>query len=410
MKYINVLAVLALMPVAVLAANNFDDEVNAELDRMYDSTAKTAPSPQKATVLPSAVQVNVTNASSQGQTQGAEQVQTVSQAQKQPTTVIEASPLTESRADRIRKARQEVEVQTEQKIVEKLELSRIEDERRRSEILFGDKFNQLNGVNNTPVTPAPVVVATPTPAPAPVVVAPVVVAAPTPAPIQEVAPVVVAPVAKEEHLSKEDVRNEMTAALEDFNKEKKTQDKWTMGALLGVGEYPDAVNVKGNYAVGFTAGKKFQDRIMVEGSFLYSTYSVEQVYGGGIYQGQYYPRITSMDQYSAGMTAKYNLWQAALRPVIGATMAYTYRAFTDTQFAAYNSDATSQALDVGAVIGADLDVSEGFSLGLDMRYMTNVTSKTSSNFQNSIIYQNKSTTPIEKFNYYTLGLIGRTTF
>ena len=408
MKYINVLAVLAMLPVAVMAANNFDDEVNAELDRMYDATATKTANTSKPAALPSAVQVNVTNASSQGQSQGADQVQTVTQAQKQPTTIIEASPLTESRADRIRKARQEVEVQTEQKIVEKLELSRIEDERRRSEILFGDKFNQMNASQAAPAV-APVVVATPTPAP--VVAAPVVVAAPTPAPVQEVAPVVVAPVAKEERLSKEDVRNEVSAALEDFNKEKdKKTDKWTMGALLGVGEYPDAINVKGSYAVGFTAGKKFQDRMIVEGSFLYSNYSVEQVYGGGVVQGQFYPRITSMDQYSAGMTAKYQLWQAALRPVVGATLAYTYRAFTDTQFSAYNSDATSHALDVGGVIGADLEVSETFSLGLDMRYMMNLTSKTSSNFQNSIIYQNKNTTPIEKFNYYTLGLVGRTTF
>ncbi len=405
MKYINVLAVLALMPIAVLAANNFDDEVNAELDRMYDSTAKTGSASKPA----AAVQVNVTNASSQGQSQGAEQVQTVTQAQKQPTTVIEASPLTESRADRIRKARQDVEVQTEQKIVEKLELSRIEDERRRSEILFGDRFNQLN---NTQQPAAPIVVATPTPAP--VVVAPVVVATPTPMPVQEVAPVVVAPVAKEDRLSKEDVRNEVSAALEDFNKEKKPQDKWTMGALLGVGDYPSASNVKGNYAVGFTAGKKFQDRIIVEGSFLYSTYSVEQAYGGGYYQGQYYPRITAMDQYSAGMTAKYQLWQAALRPVVGATMAYTYRAYTDTQFAVNNSDSNSQALDVGAVVGADLDVSETFSLGLDIRYMTNLTNKTSSNFQNSM-YQNQNgafvkQTPIEQINYVTVGLVGRTTF
>src|SRR5438045_3203689 len=42
----------------------------------------------------------------------------------QPTTYVEATPLEESRADRLRKARQDTEVQTEQKIVEKLEQSR----------------------------------------------------------------------------------------------------------------------------------------------------------------------------------------------------------------------------------------------------------------------------------------------
>jgi hypothetical protein len=393
MKYINVLAVLAVLPVMALAANGFDDEVNAELDRMYDASSKSTG--QKATGSPSAVQVNVTNS--------AEQTQVAQQAQKQPTTVIEASPLTESRADKIRKARQEVEVQTENKIVEKLEMSRIEDERRRSEILFGDKFNQMNGgVSPQPAAPV-VVVPAPTPVPAPVVLAPV--------PVQEVAPVVVAP--EEPKLSREDVRNEVSAALADMKeKEKKPEDKWYMGALLGVGEYPDASNVKGSYALGFSTGKKFKDRLLVEGSFMYGSYDVKQAYGGSYYYGytSYLPRITTMDQYQGALTAKVQMGDAIIRPVIGATMAYTYRSFTDKQFSTYNSNATSDAVDVGAVAGLDLELSEGFTLGLDLRYMMNLTSKTSSDFQRSTVYQNPNQSPIEKFNYYTLGLIGRTTF
>ncbi|MFN8945586.1 MAG: hypothetical protein ACK5WZ_13300, partial [Pseudobdellovibrionaceae bacterium] len=44
------------------------------------------------------------------------QQQAAAQVQKQPTTIIEASPLTESNAERIRRARQDAELQTEQKI------------------------------------------------------------------------------------------------------------------------------------------------------------------------------------------------------------------------------------------------------------------------------------------------------
>jgi outer membrane protein W len=390
MKYMNVLAVLAILPVMALAASGFDDEVNAELDRMYDATAQSTG--QKATGSPSAVQVNVTNAT--------DQTQVAQQAQKQPVTIIEASPLMESRADKIRKARQDVEVQTEQKIVEKLEMSRIEDERRRSEILFGDKFNQMSGGVSAP---APAVVV-PAPTPAPVVLAPV--------PVQEVAPVEVTPA--EPSLSREDVRNEMTAALADMKeKDKKPEDKWFMGALLGVGEYPDASNVKGSYALGVSAGKKYKDRLLVEGSFMYASYDVQQESIGSYYYysyANYLPRITTMDQYQAALTAKMQLGDAMIRPLIGATMAYTYRSFTDKQFSTYSSNATSDAVDVGAVAGLDLELSDTFSLGLDLRYMINLTSKTSSDFQRSTIYQRTNATPIEKFNYYTLGLVGRSTF
>ena len=98
---------------------------------------------------------------------------------KQPTTVIEASPLTESKAETIRKARQDAELATEQTIVEKLEMSRMEDEKRRAEVLFGDKFNSLNAAaqisgNNNTVNQTNTVVETQQAVVAPVEVVPVV--------------------------------------------------------------------------------------------------------------------------------------------------------------------------------------------------------------------------------------------
>ncbi len=76
--------------------------------------------------------------------------------QEQPTTVVEASPLMESNAERMRKQRQGLEVNTEQRIVEKLEEARMEDERARAERLFG------TGCGTAKPAPAPA------PAPAPV--------------------------------------------------------------------------------------------------------------------------------------------------------------------------------------------------------------------------------------------------
>src|SRR5690606_2509930 len=63
--------------------------------------------------------------------------------QTQPTTVIQANPLTESRADKLRRQRQNLELETELKIVEQLESSRMEDEKQRAGVLFGNKFNEL---------------------------------------------------------------------------------------------------------------------------------------------------------------------------------------------------------------------------------------------------------------------------
>jgi hypothetical protein len=392
---------MLIVPMISFAANNFDEEVNAELDKMYQQTKTKNVAPAPA----AAVQVNV----SQGQDQNQNQNQ--AQAQKQPTTIIEASPLTESRADRIRKARQDVEVQTEQKIVEKLELSRIEDERRRGEVLFGDRFNQLNAQQQQTLAPAPapiVVMAPPPPAPAP---APVAVA---PAPVQEVA----APApSREDKLDKEAVRAEISAALADLKeKEEKPKDKMYMSGLLGTSDYPDAKNLKGQYAAGFSIGKTFANQMQIEGSFIYSSYQVEQMCGyynpcGGYVYGQYYPTITQMDQYQGSVVGKYQMFTGMFRPVLGAAMAYTYRSFTDTQFARYNSDATSKALDVGFVTGADLVVSDSFTLGIDFRYFTNVTNQSSSSFQNSFVFPNGvSGKPVEKLNYYTLGIVGRTSF
>ena len=56
--------------------------------------------------------------------------------QQQPVTEVEASPLSESRAEMLRKARRQTEVQTEQKIVEKLEASRLADEKKRAKKLY----------------------------------------------------------------------------------------------------------------------------------------------------------------------------------------------------------------------------------------------------------------------------------
>jgi hypothetical protein len=375
------------------------------------------------------------------------------QAQKQPTTVIQASPLVESKANEIRKTRQDAEVKTEETIVEKLEQSRLEDEKKRAEVLFGDKFNtlmtqgqqqsatqagqpvqqqqQMQQVMLVPMTAIPVqTTQPPQPAAAAVPATPANQTAVVPAPVttpvvtEEVsAPpsVVVEREEKPEKLDRDAVRTEVSAALAEFKKEDdKPKTSSYLAIMTGSGEYTDAVNVKGQYSLGIAYGRKFNDRLVAEGSFLYSNYQVEQPStsgGGQIYNYQtgtydYYPRITEMNQYATAGLVKYQLLGGMLRPEVGALMSYTYRTFSDKQFAISDAVVTSQAIDLGLMTGVSVELSETFSLGLDFRYMWNMTNKIDgTTLQRSSIYQNPSNyTPIEQMSYYNISVAGRATF
>ncbi len=402
-------ALAAFVPVAVMAQTSLDEEVNAELEKMY----QTQQVPQAQRSAGPAVQVNVQAqpqaAATQSNLQSANQLAEQSQlaAQKQPTTVIQATPLIESKADLIRKSRQDAELSTEQTIVEKLEEARLMDEKKRAEVLFGDKFNTMtNSAAQQPAVQAPVTV---TP------VVPVMV------PEQVVQPLA-AEKAKEETLDREAIRGEVTAALAEFKKEdEKPKLTSYFSVMTGMGEYPDAINVQGEYSLGVAFGRKISERVIAEGSFMYSNFQVEQPaqYGNGasIYNYQtgtydYYPRITEMNQYSTSGLVKYQMLGGSFRPEVGGLMSYTYRTFSDEQFALSDATVSSQAIDFGLMAGASLELSEGFALGIEYRHMWNLTNKVEgTTLQKSSIYPGQASyTPIEEMTYYNFSVVGRATF
>ena len=55
---------------------------------------------------------------------------------------VEARPLTQSKGQRLREERGRIEIQTEEKIVERLELDRLKDEKRRAQKLFDNHFQK----------------------------------------------------------------------------------------------------------------------------------------------------------------------------------------------------------------------------------------------------------------------------
>lgn len=366
---------------------NFDSELDAEINQV-SAARRVQAQPQQVAVAgnPSAQPIYIVNQAPTAQVQGA-------QVQKQPQVEIVGAPLQKSRAEQIRDARQQAEVETENRIVEKLEMSRMEDEKRRAGQLFGDAF--------TPApAPAPQPVAQPV-AVQPVAVQPVAVA---PVPVQEV----------KDDATREVVREELRAALKDEKAEEPQTTKY-FGGVAGIGDYPDVRNVRGNYLLGASFGTKFEDAYAVEGSFLVGNYSVDQADGGGFvnYYGYYVPRTVDTLQYTGALAVKYFFLSGMVKPVLGGVIQYSYRTFRWDQQYGYNNaggDASSHAIDLGVVTGVDFEFSPKFALGLDFRYMFNMASRVNTGRTGSFLSSPQYGTPIEKLQYYTLGIVGRMTF
>lgn len=362
---------------------SFDSDVDAEIDQIYNaSQTKKIHNPQQSgAVVTQTIVVP-------------QQQQPQSQVQKQPTTLIEASPLSDSRADMIRKGRQEEEMRTESRIVEKLEQSRMEDEKKRAAVLFGDKFDTLqNNQTNSTAT-----VQTQTIAPAPV------------APVQQVQPAqttVVQPVYVEpkETLTRDAVREEVRAALSEDEKAvtAPVETRYFAG-IAGVGEYPDVNNVRGNYSLGAAFGTRY-DYLMVEGAFVMSNYSVDKQFNS------YFVDTYDVNQYQGSIAAKYQLLGGVVRPVLGGLVAYSYRKFTLANGYSMNSGTDtgySHAIDFGIDTGVDFEFSPKLSIGVDLKYMFNMSSRVTSNYSNSSY--NSIGTPIEKLQYYIASIAARVNF
>lgn len=404
-KFFYLMAALSLVPFHSIA-QNLDSEVDTELEQMYGKKASTVKVPHaSATTVSGSQPIYILN---QAPAQTQQQVPSAAQAasvQKQPTTYIQESPLVESPADQMKKSRQNAEVETENRIVLKLEQSRIDDEKRRANVLFGEQFNQLqNGAGQgagyqqqqyaqsqnqsqpsaqtqqaqpVQVQPQPIVIQT------------------MPAPEKE----------NTRDVIREEIRSAMK--LEEDIPVGPVQTRY-FSALVGIADYPDARNVRGNYSLGASFETRW-DAAAVEGAFIYSNFTVDQVNQVGFTV----PTSIDVRQYSAQLAAKYYLFQGLIRPVVGGVMAYNYREFGWSQNSIYgqtdsSTTGTSHAIDVGVLTGADIAFSSTFSLGVDFRYLWNMSSRVNSNssVMNGLAYG----TPIEKLQHYVLSVSGRVNF
>ncbi|MGE4133394.1 MAG: OmpW family outer membrane protein [Bdellovibrionales bacterium] len=346
-------------------------------------------------------------------------------AVEQPATVVEAQPVLESKAEAMRKARQDAEVQTEQKIVEKLEESRLREEQERANRLFGNKFDAPQEQQPQPVV-APVVVpaatattvVTPDPVPAKAVVAeekeeskepveakatnvhiekieivqPEQIQSKTPPPqIESVTPV--APVA----VSKAEVE-------EDDQKEEVKGSKYYVSGSLGAMTY-DASNVKENFGGGVSVGTIVNDRAAIEIGFLYSNHYIDTFWNPGIYR--------ELDQYDIGINAKYYLLTTRIRPYVGAGVSYIVREYNDRvvpNFAPPTNVSSEQteSVNLGLAVGADFIVNEMFAIGGGLDYSTNMMNRNDFNFANYGLPEN--TKALEEIDFFTVKVNAKLMF
>lgn len=355
-------------------AQVLEADVDAEIDSMYpQSNVSTGKSNQGAVVTQTIVVPQQTTA------------QQSQQVQKQATTVVEASPLSDSRADAIRRGRQDEEMRTESRIVEKLEQSRMEDEKRRANVLFGDKFDALQNGQPQQAPPSNI----------------------QPQVIQQIAP---APVVIEdkETLTRDAVREEVRAALEeDATAVEATPDQRYFAGIAGIAQYPDVQAIRGNGTLGAAFGTRY-DFFMVEGAFLYSSYNLDARYTDNY---STYIGTFDMNQYQGIVAAKYQLLGGFVRPNLGGLVSYSYRKYTTSDWAVAGNQyvpagtefGNSHAIDLGVAAGVDLEFNNKFSLGFDMKYMFNMSSKLSGPTAPGY-------TPLEKLQYFITGISARVNF
>lgn len=397
-KYLYILAVLSMSPQYSLGQQDMGADLDAELDQVVTQQRQVV-APQMAMPVSNVSTSSGTIVPMNGQpvyivNQSPTTMQSSAQIQKQPTTYIEDSPLTQSRSEQIRKARQDAEVETEQKIVEKLETARMDDEKKRASVLFGEKFDSLNN-QQAPVETQAVQQ---------------VQQAPQPIIIQQAAQ----PVAVDN--TRDVVREEIRAAMETEKELPATAvESRYFGGSIGSAEYPDVSNVRGNLSLGATFGTKYDDVMAIEGTFTYGNYTVDP--------STYY--AVDVKQYSGAIAGKYLFFTGMLRPILGGVLQYSYRNFTyDNSGYGYVSsnsyynnnsnqaEANSHSFDVGVLTGADLEFNSRFGLGFDFRYMFNVGSRVSTKNVNTYNtgYSSSYGTPIEKLQYYIMSVVARVNF
>ena len=114
-----------------------------------------------------------------------------------------------------------------------------------------------------------------------------------------------------------------------------------------------------------------------------------------------------MNQYQGLLAAKYQLLDGFVRPVLGGLVSYSYRSYAATTPTSYGPSGTefgtSHAVDLGVIAGVDLEFNDKMSIGVDMKYMFNMSSRIDGSSVSGALLPEKS-------QYYITGITARVNF
>jgi hypothetical protein len=390
------ITLMSLISVVSFAQEDYNIEsIERNISRSHDKEGEQAQEEysdamNEAYDTQSSPQINIYNANSNANKQKAESAADANSEAKNDTKVqndvaLESEIGNEyvSRTNDIRNARKSLEVGTEQKTLEKIEWSRMEDEKDRADRLFGNRYNKADDYKKE--EPKVIVVEKPTYV----------------APVQQepayVAPVKAAPVY--------DVK--ATETKEEVN-------WWGQEAyvapMIGSMNY-SADNVSSGTAYGVAVGSRFDSNVSLEGSFLYGTFEMEDYNVVGTNGFQYVYGLKDVTQYGFGGAVKYNFGMGRISPFIGALGSYTMREYTETRIGTGSSEST--AFDAGLALGADVKIAKNLSLGLEYRVMRNISNDREEQTQSQIQqaqFLGKTAEPLEEVNQQVLLLNGKFSF
>jgi hypothetical protein len=392
MQFTKLIAIIAITSLGLAAQAQDGTLRRGTLVAANDTTAVSEAQPSQGVVI---LNTNTnTNTATNAAKANAQQSQTATQI---PTTVVEANPVSESRAEAMRRARQNAEVQTEQKIVEKLEESRLKEENERAERLFGNKLESTSAATATAV-------ATPTGAAATATAVTTTVAEPVKEEKKDEPTVniekveIVTPV-------KEEAAPVSTVAIDEV-KPVEAKDKFYVSPILAVPSY-DASNVKSNYGLGIALGSILKNNIGIEGTFLYSNHTVDTYWQAPIY--------SDLDQYDFSASAKYYVFPGQLRPYAGVSLTYIYRQYQDRVQSGsawlanpYSQTEETHAVNAGILGGVDFAINDNVMIGAGFDWNFNIMSKSDFNYSSYNLPANSK--PLEEIDYYTLKLNAKISF
>jgi outer membrane protein W len=299
-------------------------------------------------------------------------VQTVQVETKQAETKadakadVKAADSQEStKADAIKKVRQEAEQKNDSKIVEKLEKTRLDEEKQ-----LADKIDTTNLKQDAAKEQAP----------------------------QTVQVQIIQPKQEQSvvNLPKDDKKDaQKDEAAKDEKKEDPNADKWYVGAGIGGLQYTSG-NVTTKSSYGFQVGTIIEDRLILEGSLGITALNMNSY--------TYYPLYQNVNQYDLAIAAKYILSNSGrFHPYVGADGDYIMRTYTNRndydQYSMYSQDTsqTTNAFDVGLLVGVDFSLTKQFLIGAEAKYNFNVYAQQDNAASNGYFYN--GVRPLEETSF-----------